>query len=73
MPGANNETAIELLVTHLQRQLDARSLRFRRELVQPYSQAASPGEELSVNLIPQTNQLLVSSGNLVLELTHRAS
>lgn len=60
VPGHHNDTAIELLVTHLQRQLDARSLRFRRELVQLNSQAPTPSEELSVQLLPQTNQLLVS-------------
>ncbi|BEJ08138.1 hypothetical protein CcaverHIS641_0502230 [Cutaneotrichosporon cavernicola] len=58
VPGHHNDTAIELLVTHLQKQLDARSLRFRRELVELDSMAPTPSEVLSVQLIPQTNQLL---------------
>ncbi|GMK55938.1 hypothetical protein CspeluHIS016_0209940 [Cutaneotrichosporon spelunceum] len=58
VPGHHNDTAIELLVTHLQRQLDARSLRFRRELVELNSMAPTPNEELSLQLVPQTNQLL---------------
>ncbi|KLT40937.1 uridine kinase [Cutaneotrichosporon oleaginosum] len=58
VPGHHNDTAIELLVTHLQRQLDARSLRFRRELVELDSTAPTPSEVVNVQLVPQTNQLL---------------
>lgn len=59
VPGSNNETAIELLVTHLQRQLDSRTLRFRRELVNLDANGPEDATvDENVRVIPQTNQLL---------------
>ncbi|KAK8854574.1 uridine kinase [Kwoniella newhampshirensis] len=65
VPGSSNQLAIELLVTHVKRQLDTRSLRFRKMLAQMGDDEAevqsSKGEEHSdkqVVLLEQTNQLL---------------
>ncbi|WRT68654.1 uridine kinase [Kwoniella shivajii] len=70
VPGSSNQLAIELLVTHVKRQLDTRSLRFRRMLAeeggeQSKAQARSrastlvnENNERNVVLLEQTNQLL---------------
>lgn len=67
MPGASNSVAIDLIVTHIRRQLDARTLRFRNKLSQHASLPSTPGEvhggELrepeNVVLLEQTSQLRV--------------
>nr|XP_019044985.1 uridine kinase [Kwoniella bestiolae CBS 10118]OCF23915.1 uridine kinase [Kwoniella bestiolae CBS 10118] len=72
VPGSSNQLAIELLVTHVKRQLDTRSLRFRRMLAEAgdeRSKARSRASTLvdgqndidgedNVVLLEQTNQLL---------------
>lgn len=69
VPGSSNNVAIDLLVTHINKQLDTRSLRFRNML----SKMGEREEKLSVDqqdpgegvvVLQQTNQLLVSSGSL---------
>ena len=65
VPGSSNELAIELLVTHVKRQLDSRSLRFRHMLArladdEPQTSAvASSDAEEGVVLLEQTPQLRV--------------
>ncbi|WVF67596.1 uridine kinase [Kwoniella sp. CBS 6097] len=67
VPGSSNQLAIELLVTHVKRQLDARSLRFRRMLAEANDEELNSRSSLlldgdvhdkSVVLLEQTNQLL---------------
>ncbi|KAK4685916.1 uridine kinase, partial [Tremellales sp. Uapishka_1] len=67
VPGSSNQLAIELLVTHVKRQLESRTLRFRNMLAkmgERDEQARSPvnikGDEVvdeGVILLEQTNQL----------------
>ncbi|KAL7422385.1 Uridine kinase [Cryptotrichosporon argae] len=59
VPGANNDTAVELLVTHVKRQLESRSLRFRNMLASAadVDDAGDVGEAQGVVLLKQTNQL----------------
>jgi uridine kinase len=70
VPGSSNQLAIELLVTHIKRQLDSRSLRFRKLLGgmggddedEKDCHPSEPDvhlEDEGVTLIEQTNQLLV--------------
>ncbi|WWD02096.1 uridine kinase [Kwoniella europaea PYCC6329] len=72
VPGSSNQLAIELLVTHVKRQLDTRSLRFRRMLAEAGEERSkgrsrastlvdgqnSNGSEDNVVLLEQNNQLL---------------
>ncbi|WWC90457.1 uridine kinase [Kwoniella dendrophila CBS 6074] len=70
VPGSSNQLAIELLVTHVKRQLDTRSLRFRRMLAESGEEKAKARSRSStlvngetedkpnVVLLEQTNQLL---------------
>nr|XP_018261748.1 uridine kinase [Kwoniella dejecticola CBS 10117]OBR83906.1 uridine kinase [Kwoniella dejecticola CBS 10117] len=69
VPGSSNQLAIELLVTHVKRQLDTRSLRFRRMLAEAGEEKAKArsrsstlvdgeGGDDNVVLLEQTNQLL---------------
>ncbi|WWD19289.1 uridine kinase [Kwoniella shandongensis] len=65
VPGSSNQLAIELLVDHVKRQLDTRSLRFRKQLAQMGEDEtklrAPNGDEpldKQVILLEQTNQLL---------------
>ncbi|TXT09214.1 hypothetical protein VHUM_02688 [Vanrija humicola] len=59
VPGYNNETAIELLITHVKRQLKTRALRFRDDLVVSKSELAQSAswDDEHVVLLEQTNQL----------------
>ncbi|WVR09380.1 uridine kinase [Kwoniella sp. DSM 27419] len=62
VPGSSNQLAIELLVTHVKRQLDARSLRFRRRLAEggeksKPSKAKVEQKTGNVVVLEQTNQL----------------
>ncbi|ORY29672.1 uridine kinase family-domain-containing protein [Naematelia encephala] len=65
VPGSSNNTAVELLVAHVKRQLDSRSLRFRNMLGRPGSEdepelngiSGHPDEEALV-LLEQKPQLL---------------
>lgn len=65
VPGSSNQLAIELLVTHVKRQLDSRSLRFRRILADMEDREGGTNkrkaaEQDGLVLLEQTNQLLVS-------------
>jgi uridine kinase len=70
VPGASNNVAIDLIVTHIRKQLDARSLRFRNKLTYyvPSSDDALPDGPHGDNgkypdnaiLVPQTRQVRVS-------------
>lgn len=73
MPGFNNDTAIELLVSHIHRQLDARTLSFRRDLAKKaHHDVDDFCAEKHINLLPQTSQLIVRSvfSLPVVELLH---
>ena len=68
VPGSSNNLAIDLLVSHVKRQLDSRSLRFRKLLANMEDQEPmttrqhrlSQGQESeNVYLLEQTNQLKV--------------
>jgi len=61
VPGYNNETAVDLIVTHIKRQLEARTMRFRGELalLEELKPVCKGDEEEHIILLPQTNQLLV--------------
>lgn len=69
VPGSSNQLAIELLVTHIKRQLDSRTLRFRNMLARmaeedangSTSQTANKTTEEGVILLEQTPQLKVKS------------
>jgi uridine kinase len=80
VPGSANNVAIDLLVTHINKQLDTRSLRFRNML----SKIGEKEERLEADhndngpgvvLLQQTNQLLVSQliETSLKKLTGRAS
>ncbi|ODN85473.1 uridine kinase [Cryptococcus wingfieldii CBS 7118] len=62
VPGSSNQIAIELLVTHVKRQLESRSLRFRKVLAHIGEDGASTHEtdrlDKQLTLLAQTNQLL---------------
>lgn len=67
VPGSSNQLAIELLVSHVKRQLDSRSLRFRKLLANMESsesklkpKSAGWQKDSHVVLLEQTNQLKVS-------------
>jgi uridine kinase len=65
VPGSSNELAIELLVDHIKRQLDSRSLRFRNMLARLADEVAkkplsSDYTEEGVILLEQTPQLKVN-------------
>ncbi|KAF5367365.1 hypothetical protein D9758_003738 [Tetrapyrgos nigripes] len=62
VPGTNNDVAIELISTHVRRQLQERSNAFRRKLAVPrlYSPGLSPlpgDEELRLEILPSTSQV----------------
>lgn len=63
VPGASNHVAIDLIVTHIRRQLDARSLRFRNKLsqIQPLPVSLQDAENQGIPenaiLLDQTSQL----------------
>lgn len=83
VPGSSNNLAIDLLVSHVKRQLDSRSLRFRKLLAnmedEDHQEAAASaarrkrlsgdGEGENVFLLEQTNQLKVCL--LLTSLLHR--
>lgn len=71
VPGQDNDTAKILLAAHVQREIDARSLRFRSKLMEqnaPRSRQATAQTDVSspeeqepfFTLLKQTNQLQVS-------------
>jgi uridine kinase len=69
VPGSSNQLAIEILVGHVKRQLDSRSLRFRKLLARdddddesPMGRGSDKGDlaDAGVVLLEQTNQLRVS-------------
>ena len=67
VPGQDNDTAKVLLAAHVQREIDARSLRFRDKLMAQgleYAQSAFDvgleAREPFFNMLKQTNQLQVS-------------
>ncbi|PFH53005.1 hypothetical protein AMATHDRAFT_1730 [Amanita thiersii Skay4041] len=66
VPGHNNAVAIELICTHIRRQLQERSNRFRQKMAIPHlylsNQFGSPRpdytpEELNLTVLPQTLQV----------------
>ncbi|KIR73277.1 uridine kinase [Cryptococcus deuterogattii CA1014] len=62
VPGSSNQLAIELLVSHIKRQLDSRSLRFRRVLadIGQNRNSSTPSVEKfdkQIVLLEQSNQL----------------
>jgi uridine kinase len=75
VPGQDNDTAKVLLAAHVQREIDARSLRFRSKLMeqnvarsrQPTSEGMVKGahemQEPFFTLLKQTNQLQVSNAD----------
>jgi len=66
VPGFNNSVAIELICTHVRRQLQERSNQFREKIAIPHlyieSDAGSPTpslEDLNLTVHPNTPQLKV--------------
>ncbi|WVN86166.1 uridine kinase [Cryptococcus depauperatus CBS 7841] len=60
VPGSSNHLAIELLVTHVKRQLETRSIQFRQILAHMGDDVPSEGAEKldkQIILLDQTNQL----------------
>jgi len=69
VPGASNNVAIDLIVTHIRKQLDARTLRFRNKLtvcMQSNADTEPNGEDgenpQNAIVVPQTRQIRVSVG-----------
>jgi len=64
VPGKDNAVAIELISTHIQRQLERRSRHFRRKMAESLKRSMSKGpprestiEELGLTVLDQTPQL----------------
>ncbi|KAJ7639864.1 armadillo/beta-catenin/plakoglobin [Mycena polygramma] len=66
VPGHNNEVAIDLICTHIRRQLEERTNHFRQKMAIPHLYTSPSGhsikkckpEELNLTILPQTRQLL---------------
>ncbi|KAJ6494854.1 armadillo/beta-catenin/plakoglobin [Mycena vitilis] len=66
VPGQNNEVAIELICTHIRRQLEERTNHFRQKMAIPHLYTSPSGhsikkckpDELNLTILPQTRQLL---------------
>ncbi|KAF5327151.1 hypothetical protein D9619_004898 [Psilocybe cf. subviscida] len=68
VPGSNNEVAVDLICTHIQRQLAERSSQFRQKIAAPHRYLSSPTgtrtppdsttvEELNLTILPTTPQM----------------
>ncbi|KAF8269548.1 uridine kinase family-domain-containing protein [Lactarius quietus] len=79
VPGKDNAVAIELISTHIRRQLEQRSRHFRRKMAETLKRSMSKGpskeltiEDLGLTVLDQTPQLKVAPISIHHSLVERA-